>query len=138
MDQALFRGAQLHLRQGAGFFPDREFQILLWDAVGNATALSGRTYLVTANERANTKIHVSTAWMEPGAGLPTTASGFQYVLRLEFGTASAGKLPGRIYLCVLDREKSFVRGKFTVNLQEGRSMPIPQRMPTPAVAPRTR
>ena len=38
----------------------------------------------------------------------------KYVMRLEFGELKEGRLPGRIYLCILDRGKSFIRGKFVV------------------------
>jgi hypothetical protein len=33
-------------------------------------------------------------------------------MRLQFGTAKNGKLPGSIYLCVMDPHKSFVVGQF--------------------------
>jgi len=33
-------------------------------------------------------------------------------MRLEFGALSKGKLPGKIYLCTPDAEKSYVMGTF--------------------------
>ncbi len=129
-EQAMFQGPQLHLRQGAGVFPLREFQVLLWDAMPDPTVLSGRTIEVGGEDPPNSRPQVTMEWMEPGGQLPVTASGFGYVMRLEFGQVAGGKLPGKIYLCLLDREKSFVRGKFVVNLQQFPSMPAqPRRFP---------
>lgn len=36
----------------------------------------------------------------------------KFSMRLEFGRSKAGKLPGRIYLCVADKDRSHVAGTF--------------------------
>ena len=68
-------------------------------------------------------------WLEPGAGPArdrlndTLSAPYQYALRLEFDELKNGKLPGRIYLCVLDRKKSFICGKFVANVKEDVKLP---------------
>lgn len=39
-----------------------------------------------------------------------------FVMRLELGTPHDGKLPGRIYLCFPDEEKSYIAGRFEAQL----------------------
>ncbi len=39
-----------------------------------------------------------------------------FVMRLALGKAADGKLPGRIYLCLPDDEKSFIAGKFEAEI----------------------
>ena len=41
-------------------------------------------------------------------------------MRLEFGKLSGGKLPGKIYLCLPDQEKSFIAGTFEVQVKKKR------------------
>ena len=36
-------------------------------------------------------------------------------MRLEFGTLANNKLPGKIYLCLPDDEKSYLMGSFNAN-----------------------
>jgi len=68
-------------------------------------------------------------WLEPGAGPlrdrmnDTLSAPYQYALRLEFDELKSGKLPGRIYLGVLDRKKSFLCGKFVASVKENAEMP---------------
>jgi hypothetical protein len=39
-----------------------------------------------------------------------------YAMRLEFGEAQGGVLPGKIYLCLPDQEKSFMAGAFSADI----------------------
>jgi hypothetical protein len=39
-----------------------------------------------------------------------------YALRIEFGQPAGGQLPGKIYLCTPDDEKSYVAGTFTAEV----------------------
>ena len=68
-------------------------------------------------------------WLEPGTGPlrdrmnDTLSAPYRYALRLEFDELKNGKLPGRIYLCVLDRKKSFLCGKFVARVKENAQLP---------------
>ena len=68
---------------------------------------SGQTIIVSGQEPFGEQTRLSLWPMD--SGMPD-----KYVMRLEFGELKDGKLPGRIYLCVLDRGKSFLCGKFVV------------------------
>jgi len=60
-------------------------------------------------------------WKEEGGNAPKQRSFVnRYALRLEFGKLSGGKLPGKIYLCVPDKEKSFLAGTFEVQVNGSR------------------
>ncbi len=119
-------GPMLRLRQGAGFFPDREFEIFLPDAGGSLAKMSNQTVVVDPDDTQAFKPHVTKRWMEPGSNLPESLSVQKCALRLEFGELNGGRLPARIYLCLADRQKSFVRGKFVINLQQ---MTVPPSTP---------
>jgi hypothetical protein len=41
----------------------------------------------------------------------------KYAMKLEFGESKNGRVPGRIYLCLPDEEKSFVAGTFTAEIR---------------------
>ena len=41
-----------------------------------------------------------------------------YALRLEFGAMAKGKLPGKIYLCAPDAEKSYLMGSFNAGISK--------------------
>ena len=40
-------------------------------------------------------------------------------MRLKFGKRKDGRLPGTIYLCIDDKEKSFVTGTFEAVVEQG-------------------
>ena len=44
-------------------------------------------------------------------------------MKLEFGPAAAGKVPGRILLCVPDKEESLVAGTFNAEIKKPSSSP---------------
>ena len=73
----------------------------------NPARFSGRTIIVAGNEARHDQPDLRLTPLP--AGVDT-----KYVMRLEFGELKDGRLPGRIYLCILDRGKSFIRGKFVV------------------------
>ena len=101
---------------------------LRWDNEHDPGKFSGRTFVVQKDDTISIqpqgdwkleKPDVRMVWNEPG-GKPQDSmrESYKYALRLEFGELKNGKLPGRIYLCVLDRNKSFIRGKFVANVDK--------------------
>jgi len=114
VDQVRLEGAALNFRQGGDFFPDREFSIILFES--DPAALNGRTIVVPNDTVRAVTPHVLMQWKEAGQELPKMEPSDKYVMRLEFEKLTGNKLQGRIYLCVFDREESFVRGKFEANL----------------------
>jgi hypothetical protein len=57
-------------------------------------------------------------WKLEGKDVPETEMFTNnYVMRLEFGALENGKLPGKIYVCLPDKMKSFVGGRFVAEIK---------------------
>jgi hypothetical protein len=114
------------LRQGKEFFPDREFKLFLLRKKGQA--LESAPYVVGpegvfkmpnsirdkngVNYPPVQGIH-ATAKAAPGKTFGDTDMQSEFTMRLEFGKKGPKGWPGRIYLCLRDKERSFVAGTFT-------------------------
>ena len=117
VDKVAIEGGWLKFNQGKDFFADLGMEVVTFVSPRD---LSGRTFTVPTKET-GTKPHIWMKWKEAGANVPKQRCFTdRYALRLEFGEASGGKLPGKIYLCVPDVEKSFIAGAFEVPLKPGR------------------
>ena len=114
----------LKLRQGKEFFADREFTIFIATKLGDKldgksfTGRSGFAFdqpgaIKVGNVTYPPIQGVQMSWKPPKETLPKTDITSKYTLRLQFGQKQGNKLPGRIYLCMQDKEKSFVAGTFT-------------------------
>lgn len=113
-EQTRTQGGWITLRQGADFFPDLEFSVVLFE--NNLNQLAGRTFTVPGGQ--GTTPHIWMKWKEAGQNVPKQTSFTKdYAMRLEFGPMSNGKLPGKIYLCVPDEQKSYMRGTFEIDTQ---------------------
>ena len=85
-------------------------------------SLAGKTINVSTN--AEKAARVTLRWPDNGqAARASFDSG--YALRLEFGALANHRLPGKIYLCAPDAEKSYLLGSFTANVAK----PKPKRPP---------
>jgi hypothetical protein len=114
MEKVTLEGGWLKFVEGKDFFADREMDVVIFE---NDTAkLSGRTFTMPKKEF-GVNPHIYMKWKEGGKAPRQSSFVGGYALRLEFGTLSGGKLPGKIYLCVPDREKSFVSGAFEVEVK---------------------
>ena len=121
----------LHLEQGKGFFADKEFQVSFLTPSDHP--LSGSSFTVhpgpPSSQPGLVKIGNST-WLAiqsiqmkykvPNAMLPMHKVEMyddnNSSLHLQFGKVSGNKVPGKIYLAVGDKDKSFVAGTFTAVL----------------------
>jgi hypothetical protein len=114
-EQASLENGWLKFRQGADFFPDLEMDIVLF--VNLNAELSGKTITVPKQEFGGNP-HIWMKWKPDGQDTPEQKSWMEgYAMQLEFGRMLNGKMPGKIYLCVPDKEKSFIRGTFEVPLR---------------------
>jgi predicted RNA-binding Zn-ribbon protein involved in translation (DUF1610 family) len=78
-------------------------------------ALAGKTINVTTN--ASTAAHVVLHWRNDAeSGKDNFNSG--YAMRLEFGALTNNRLPGKIYLCTPDEEKSYLLGTFNADARK--------------------
>jgi len=112
----------LELRQGKDFIPDLSLEVVVFLKAGEK--LDGRTVRITPDSDAGTSPYVTLNWRHKGTSNTsnppsTTFMGVRdqkYAMILEFGKATGGKLPGRIYVCLPDKEHSVVAGTFAVAL----------------------
>src|SRR3989442_1719512 len=107
VERAELQGTHLRLRQGKGFFSDREILVLF---NGKQSDLSGKDFTVNEDMGFGSDVpNVHMSWMPKGARLPKTKMYMEgYLMRLELGRIQNGRLPGRIYLCLPDFKRSFV------------------------------
>jgi hypothetical protein len=75
--------------------------------------VSGRRIIVNGRIRAGDP-HVNMSVMRKGDKLPRTDGHLEYLLVLEFGDydAELRVQPGKIYICLPDRAKSYIAGSF--------------------------
>ncbi len=113
MDRAEIQQGTLSLRQGTGFFADKEWKVFLF--ANDISRLEGHFLTIESEDTEPVKNmpHVYMSWKENSKDLPKTKTWTgNYIIKLKFGQVSNGKIPGQIYLCVPDMKRSFVAGTF--------------------------
>ena len=89
---------------------------------------SGAAPEALANKTINVSTNVDQAavltlfWRED-AGVQKQIFKESYALRLEFGALTTNRLPGKIYLCTPDQEKSYLMGKFNAAIYKPKPKP---------------
>jgi hypothetical protein len=88
-----------------------------------AEALAGKNLNIVADT--NKSALVTLHWPEDGETHETHKDSYEinYALRLEFGSLTNRHLPGRIYLCTPDPQKSYVMGTFNAEVSVPRYQP---------------
>jgi hypothetical protein len=116
VEKAELKNGILEIRQGKDFFPDRAVMVFLFLKQGESP--EGHTFTVAPGAGFGSP-HIHMKWRaNPAADeLPKTDMFMdRYTMRLAFGKAQNGKVPGRIYLCTPDAAKSYVAGTFTATV----------------------
>ena len=109
VERASFQNGTLTLREGTRGPVD--FGITINFSGAQAEALAAQTINVTTNT--DEAARVTLRWNnDVNSGRNSFDSG--YAMRLEFGLLENNHLPGKIYLCTPDAEKSYLLGTFTV------------------------
>lgn len=105
----------LKLRQGEGFSSHlEEFEI---DFRGkNGGNYAGKTFTVEPGQKAGIDITLAYSGERKGSIKSRTYMG-NYTMKLEFGTAKDGKIPGKIHLRLPDEAGSFVVGTFEAEIK---------------------
>ena len=114
-ERASFQDGALVLRSGkggAGF-------VLINFSGAPPGELSGKIINVTANADKAAKVTLHFKDIVGSVLEPSFESG--YALRLQFGTLANDRLPGKIYLCLPDAEKSYFMGTFEATLPKPKS-----------------
>jgi hypothetical protein len=112
LDRAAFQNGALTLR--AGSRTTLEFGVVVNFTGLQAEALSGRNINITTNT--DKAARVTLRWKDSAVQKADYAGG--YAMRLEFGLLSRNRLPGKIYACFPDNEKSYLMGSFSANVSK--------------------
>jgi hypothetical protein len=119
--QAVLLHDFLVLRSGPGWQSEMAaniFFVRAGDAPDGAGRWSGRSFDVSTNQ-ADSIPAVSMVWRDGNMRITESFTN-GYAMKLEFGTISDNRLPGKIYLCLPDEMKSCVVGTFTAEIQDFR------------------
>jgi hypothetical protein len=113
-EQAVFHMGSLTLRMGSR--PQADLAVSIGFGGVTPQALSKQTIHVALD--ANKAAKIILRWKDSSGKLQQTSYNERYVMRLEFGALVNNQLPGKIYLCTPDVEKSYVMGTFTAELSK--------------------
>ncbi|HEV2694691.1 MAG TPA: hypothetical protein VG347_17480, partial [Verrucomicrobiae bacterium] len=91
-----------------------DFAAAIYFTGAQAESLSGQTINVTADTDRAARVQLR--WKDADGKATRADYTNGYAMRLEFGTLANNKLPGKIYLCTPDAEKSYLLGTFTANI----------------------
>jgi hypothetical protein len=117
--EAEIQNGILTLRNGAQFKHDAQFIVFLF-LNGDDQTIAGRKFAFGPKQdfsaKVNAHVHVHSTKADGAFDVESTADGFS--MKLEFGELKDGRLPGRIYLCYPDDERSYVAGRFSAKVPE--------------------
>jgi DNA-directed RNA polymerase subunit M/transcription elongation factor TFIIS len=116
IERASFGNGTLILR--AGFKGPVEFGVLINFNGAPPEALAGKKLNITVN--ADQAANVQLRWPDETGAVQKVNFDSGYAMRLELGNIAKGKLPGKIYLCTPDAEKSYLLGSFTATLAKAK------------------
>jgi hypothetical protein len=114
-DQVRFHGGALRFRQGRGVPAETEVEIPL--GLPHQEPVEGKRIAVGPGKEGRPPILLASG--ASGSGSRNWLYASEYALRLEFDRAVAGKVTGRIYLCVADEAKSYLAGDFSLDATPG-------------------
>jgi hypothetical protein len=114
VERASFQNGALMLR--AGTHGPVEFGAFINFGGAPPESLSGQTINVTTN--ADKAAKVSLRWKDAAGAVQKENFADSYAMRLEFGTLANNRLPGKIYLCTPDAEKSYLLGSFNADARK--------------------
>ena len=123
-ERAILQGGTLTLRQGNGWPADLGISVNFAFA-HQGEELSGKTTEVEP-ERPPPVPLVVLRWKDDARKAANQKISGGYALKIAFGEAANGRIPGKIYICLPDDDKSFVAGTFEADI---RKPPPPKRPP---------
>lgn len=126
LDRAIISASNLTLRVGSSGSIELGLNIYFFNR--QAEELSGKTAEVKPAD--TTAPRVVLHWKDAKRTSATFRNG--YAMKVEFGPAANGSLPGKIFLCLPDDSKSWVAGTFRAEIRK----PSPPK-PRPPAPPRT-
>lgn len=113
IERATIKGGHLDLRQGPNWPPDVGLSVQLF--AKQPEDLAGKTVSIEPDREKFPRVILRTRNEEGKAVNENCFNG--YSLRVEFGAVASGRLPGKIYFCGPDPEKSYVMGTFDAEIR---------------------
>ena len=113
-ERATFQNGALMLR--AGTKGTVEFGAFVHFGGAQAESLAGQTINVMAD--ADRAARVQLRWKDADGAAQRKDFTNGYAMRLEFGALANNRLPGKIYLCLPDAEKSYLLGSFNADARK--------------------
>jgi DNA-directed RNA polymerase subunit RPC12/RpoP len=113
VEQAVFQTGLLELWLGTR--RSLELGMVINFSGAPAEELSGKTINVMTN--AGKAAQVTLRWKDAGGTVQKADFDTGYALRLEFGAMANDHLPGKIYLCTPDAQKSYLVGSFNADVR---------------------
>jgi hypothetical protein len=110
-DRAILQGGVLTLRGATDLGATINFGGVLPEA------LAGQSINVATN--AEKAARVILRWKEGNLSLRENFTN-SYALRIEFGQLAGNRIPGKVYLCTSDAEKSYITGNFNAEIRKPR------------------
>jgi hypothetical protein len=126
-EKAILQGGRLSLLQGKTSPPDLALALYLFAHQGEE--LSGKTVQIDPDRTRAPRVVLR--WKNAQQQPATETINGSYALRVVFGGATNGRMPGKIYICLPDSSKSFVAGTFDAEIRK----PAPPKPRSPK-APR--
>jgi DNA-directed RNA polymerase subunit RPC12/RpoP len=114
IERANFQNGTLTLR--AGTRGTTEFGVTVNFQGAQAEALAGKNLNILADT--NKSARVTLRWKDADGTVQKASYDDSYALRLEFGELANNRLPGEIYLCTPDAEKSYLLGSFNADARK--------------------
>ena len=113
-EKASIQGGVLSFRQGKRWSPELGLSVAL--PARQADELSGRTLEFATNHPAPLP-RITLHWKDQEKQQQKQEFARGYALKVAFGQAAAGRLPGRIYLCLPDAANSVLAGTFEAEIK---------------------
>ena len=129
-ERTQFQNGQLTIR--AGTKGGIEFGALINFGGATPEELSEKAINVTTNAEKAAKI--SLRWKDDAGTVQKPGFDSGYAMRLKFGPLANNRLPGKIYICLPDDEKSYLMGSFTANVSKPK--PKPEQKPPGSAPPK--
>ena len=105
----------LAFRQGTGRTPDRELLVSLRLKPGEK--IEGKSWTITKDQPTGAPSVIKKWRTDPKFAPQQKVFSIGYAMKLEFGQATDGQLPGKIYLALPDAEQSVVAGSFNATIR---------------------
>jgi hypothetical protein len=119
-ERATLQGGQLALRQGKS--GGQEVSVTIYLFAEQSEDLAGKTIDIKADRKPPLP-KVALRWKNSGQQSGKEEFNSGYALKLSFGAISNHHLPGRLFLCLPDDDKSFLAGAFDAEIKRPSGKP---------------